>query len=111
MDRYEAQDSVAGIPAAFRCAAVPDGERVIVRPKGELDLCTCERLQRCLGDLAAAGFVELTLDLGSLQFIDSSGIALVLHWMGRDDIELELEVSTDVVRRAFLLAGVPDVIA
>jgi anti-sigma B factor antagonist len=59
-----------------------DGQRVI-RVGGELDMATVptleEELEAAMDDLAAA----VVVDLSDLEFIDSTGIAVLVRAMGR----------------------------
>jgi anti-sigma B factor antagonist len=53
------------------------GDGLVVRPEGELDLATSPELERLvLGRLDAGGAV--VLDLRGLEFMDSSGLRLVV---------------------------------
>jgi len=53
---------------------------VIVSPVGDMDLDTADRFRREVDDLlrSRGGRTHLVLNLGSLEFIDSSGIAAIL---------------------------------
>lgn len=53
------------------------GDGLVVRPEGELDLATSPELERLvLGRLDAGGAV--VLDLRGLEFMDSSGVRVLL---------------------------------
>ena len=66
-------------PDGFRCHVVPDRERVIVRPVGELDLATVGHVEAPLAELEEAGFAELVLDLRETTFLDSTGVHLLIR--------------------------------
>lgn len=53
-------------------------DRVIVALEGELDMASAPLLQSTLEDRALASLPLLVLDLGQLQFIDSTGLRVVL---------------------------------
>lgn len=56
-----------------------DGERLIVRLAGELDHCCAQTVRRELDALIADRSIRwLILDFSRLQFMDSSGIGVVL---------------------------------
>lgn len=58
----------------FSSEVVRDGGTVVVRLKGELDLATAPEFQRELLGILAQPCERLTLDLGELTFLDSSGL-------------------------------------
>ena len=58
---------------------IRDGESVLVRLTGELDHCCCQQVRRELDALIAQpGVKTLILDFSALQFMDSSGIGVIL---------------------------------
>jgi len=63
----------------FRLAARPDGERVVVELRGELDLDTVEAVREAVHEHRAQGTRTIVLDLRELAFIDSSGLRLLLQ--------------------------------
>jgi anti-anti-sigma factor len=55
-----------------------DGD-ALVTVRGEVDIHTCGEVEKALTDLATDGVTKITLDLGQVSFIDSSGLrALVV---------------------------------
>jgi anti-sigma B factor antagonist len=57
-----------------------EGERVVLRLDGELDLASVPTLERALQDATLEPAVEIVLDLRGLEFIDSTGLrAILLH--------------------------------
>src|SRR4051794_8096219 len=66
------------LPEPFAIEVRPARERVVVAPRGELDLATTEGLEAEIDGLVNAGFAEIVLDLRGLSFIDSTGLCLVL---------------------------------
>jgi anti-anti-sigma factor len=69
----------AGQSAAFRIAVMPERERVVVVPQGELDIATAGAVEQEVEQLVARGFASVVLDLRELAFIDSSGLRLLLR--------------------------------
>ena len=67
-------------PEPLSCEVVPGRDRICLRPEGSLDMATVAVLEERLGELRAAGHANLLLDLRGLQFMDSSGLWLVLRW-------------------------------
>lgn len=88
--------------AAFTIEVRPDRRRVVVAPSGELDLATCDALEREVGELLDRGFAAITLDLRDLTFIDSSGLKLLIRTDQRareDGIAFDLIDGDGPVRR------------
>jgi anti-anti-sigma factor len=57
----------------------PDRDRVIVGVSGDLDIAGVGTLQETLDELRSTGWSHIVLDLRELTFIDSSGLAVLLH--------------------------------
>jgi anti-sigma B factor antagonist len=84
---------------------VQDG---VVRPRGELDLATAGELRTAL-EQQAGTHKRVTLDLGGLQFLDTSGLRLVLETAAasrRDGFEFTVLPGSAEIQRLFDLAGV-----
>jgi anti-sigma B factor antagonist len=73
-------------PAPFEASAaqLDDGTRV-VEIHGELDLGTAPKLERPLEDAVAAEDASVLIDLSGCDFIDSTGIALIVRAWKRLD--------------------------
>jgi anti-sigma B factor antagonist len=54
------------------------GDQVVVRVKGELDLSTTPQLSAALDDAATATPSTVVLDLGGVSFIDSSALRVLV---------------------------------
>lgn len=63
-----------------------EGARVCVALAGELDLSNAPTLERVLEE-AIESEKKVLVDLGSLEFIDSTGLALIVNMLGRKDAE------------------------
>jgi anti-sigma B factor antagonist len=74
------------IPAPFEASAakLDDGVRVIA-VRGELDLSTAPDLERPLEEAVSAGDASVLIDLTECEFIDSTGIALIVRAWQRLD--------------------------
>ena len=96
---------------AFAAAVERPGRgRVVVRARGELDLLSVPQLEAALEEAREEG-VEIALDLGELDFIDSTGVHLILRtWESsrRDGWGLVITAASREVRRAFELVGLLD---
>jgi anti-anti-sigma factor len=67
----------------FSVAVEVDGERAVVGVVGELDLQTAPRLREELVALVNRGVTDLVLDLAALDFIDSSGLSVLIMALKR----------------------------
>lgn len=63
----------------FQVAVRPERDRVLVIPQGELDLVTVDQVEREVQQLRFRGFIDITLDLRQLTFMDSTGLCLLLR--------------------------------
>ena len=95
----------------FTCEVTPERDRVIVAPRGDLDMATVGVVERELRRLHEAGFRAILLDLRGLTFMDSSGLHLVMRWAteaSQDGFAFELERGPRAVQRVFDLAALTD---
>jgi anti-sigma B factor antagonist len=90
----------------FSVEVLPDRERVVVIPHGELDVATAGRLAAEIDELTSRGFDAIVLDLRATSFIDSSGMHLLLDQTARPDAQVTLIDGAQPVRRVIDLAGV-----
>lgn len=85
-----------------------DAASVIVR--GEVDMATAPQLREELTGLVDAGVTTLVLDCRELQFLDSSGIGVLIavHKLLDNSGSLTLEAPPAHVRKVLDLTGVSD---
>jgi anti-sigma B factor antagonist len=86
----------------------PAHDRVIVIPKGELDMATVDQLGASIDGLVDAGFEMIVLDLRRLTFMDSTGLRLIVSESRRPDVSIRLIDGTEVVARVFDLCAIRD---
>lgn len=101
-------------PAPFEATAaqLDDGLRVIA-VRGELDLSTAADLEAPLEEAIAAGDAAVLIDLSKCEFIDSTGIALIVRAWQRLDADADGEgngrvavcCANDQVRRVLEITG------
>jgi anti-anti-sigma factor len=113
--RDEALSSLAALnalappPAEFDVHAGREpGGALTLRPTGELDIATAPRLERALRDGRRPGD-EVVLDLSGLEFIDSTGLRVVVKAVeaaAAERWDLRLRHGPPAVRRVFEIAGV-----
>jgi anti-anti-sigma factor len=105
--RMEAHEPIRD-DGAFSVQTEPDGEALVVRASGELDLSVAERFEAELRR-AIANNASLFLDLSKVGFIDSTGMrALVVAAkqanMNGDNLRI-LRSLSPAVERALEVAG------
>lgn len=101
-------------PAPFEASAaeLEDGVRVIA-VRGELDLGTAPNLEDPLEEAIASGDASVLIDLSECEFIDSTGIAMIVRAWQRLDSGANGEGSgrvvicsyNDQVRRVLEITG------
>ncbi len=98
-------------PAPFEVQSEEREGAYVISVKGELDLSTAPRLEHELDAAGAAPDTSLLMDFSACEFIDSTGIALIVRvWQrldrDRDGGRLLLCCVTDQVRRLFDITGI-----
>jgi anti-anti-sigma factor len=83
----------------------PDRRRVVVVPRGELDIATVGELAEEIDELVVRGFDRIVVDLRDISFLDSSGLHLFVGEAARTDAQVTLIDGAPVVRRVIDLAG------
>jgi anti-sigma B factor antagonist len=79
--------------------------------RGELDVAEVPRLEHALDGAIAETVGAFLVDLCELEFLDSSGIRVLLRaraLLGREDRTLALVCAPGPVRRALEITGVSD---
>jgi anti-sigma B factor antagonist len=79
-----------------------DGDSLVIRAFGEIDLASVEVLRRSLHDAFESNASSMTLDLTEVSFIDSSGLH-ALVWAaarsGENGDRLRIRCGSGAVRR------------
>jgi anti-sigma B factor antagonist len=63
----------------FSISVEDDTRRVVVTPRGDIDLTTAPDLHRALMDALLQGRSELVIDLDRVTYLDSCGIRELVH--------------------------------
>lgn len=95
----------------LRIDVVPERTQVRVVPVGELDLSNADQLRDHLNKLIQAGATSVALDLRELQFMDSTGLALIIethHACQPDGCQLSIIQGPPPIRRLFEITGLLD---
>jgi anti-anti-sigma factor len=100
------QHSPASPPGGegFRCEVSREHGAARIQALGELDLATVPILDAELAGLRDAGFPHLILDLGGLEFMDSTGLRCILRYDAearQDGFSMALLPGPPAVQRVF----------
>ena len=98
------------LPEPFSVETRPDRRRVLVVPRGELDLATVDAVSREIDELVARGFEQIVIDLRGVSFMDSTGLRLVIRHSAREDARVSVIDGSDAISRLFDLTGTRDAI-
>jgi anti-anti-sigma factor len=101
---------LAKASGAFAIDIIPDRERAVIAPRGELDLATIGQLAAAVDALVADGWAALVLDLRGLSFIDSIGLSFAIRQSARRDVRVQLVDGTGAVSQLFDTAGVRELL-
>jgi anti-anti-sigma factor len=82
---------------------------LIVKLSGEIDMSNAESLGRAIDELIDPGTAQLVIDLTGLDFMDSSGIAMLLR-VTSDVDSVNLRNPSNVIRRIIESTGLGDVL-
>ena len=102
-----------GATLELRVTAAAAG-RVVVGVAGGLDLASAPELRHCLTALAGMGARDVVLDLGAVTFMDSAGLAVLVHGLRRlrqQGGELSLAAVPACVQTIVALAGLTPLFA
>jgi len=92
----------------FAVSMTPAGEETVLAAVGELDLVSADRFAREIERVRAAGSTKLVLDLRDVDFIDSTGLRVLLCLRNdakRDSHALTLIPPSAHVGRVFEITG------
>jgi anti-sigma B factor antagonist len=103
---------VSPLPFEATAAQLDDGVRVVA-VRGELDLSSAPDLELPLQEAVASGDASVLIDLSECEFIDSTGIALIVRaWQrldsaadGEGDGRLVICSDNQQVRRVLEITG------
>ena len=97
---------------AFDVTVTRDGETVTVAVHGEVDLSTCETLEKALSEAMVTPAARVVVDVDEVGFLDSTGVrALIAGWRQAEARQLSFEVrnASPQLLKIFRVTGVADV--
>jgi anti-sigma B factor antagonist len=86
----------------------PVGDWMVIGLRGEVDLASAPQFRRSLHDLVDQGHTRLAMDLSDLQFMDSTGLGVLIGCLKRlreHDGTLVLTGMRPPVARVFEVTG------
>ena len=92
----------------------PAGDCAVLRVTGEVDVYAAPMLRERIRELAASGAVHLIADLGPVDFLDSTGLGVLVGGLKRlreDGGSLALVLKTPRILRVFQITGLPKAFA
>jgi anti-sigma B factor antagonist/stage II sporulation protein AA (anti-sigma F factor antagonist) len=106
--RWEKSPDLDSTGAVLSLTVVRDGAEVRVAADGEVDMSTADSLRECVDEVLAERPARLTVDLAGVTFLDSSGIATLVHAYNRatgQNAGLDVVNCRRNVRRVLELTG------
>ena len=79
-----------------------------VKLAGELDTATVPAAENALKEALTAGCRRIVIDLRELDFMDSTGLTLLVRWdlgAGNDGYEMALIKGSEHIQRLLVLTG------
>jgi len=89
-----------------------EGSRTVVVVNGEIDVYTAPSLRERLNELVAAGRHDLIVDLQGVDFLDSTGLGVLVGGLKRArslDGALQLVCSQEKILKVFRITGLTKV--
>lgn len=89
--------------------SVDDGGELVMTLRGELDISSAEAFGEVMDKVIATDPETVVFELGDLTFMDSSGIAVMVHAANRVRV-VELRHASSIIRRVVEATGLSDVL-
>ena len=86
--------------------------KTIVAVGGEIDVYTAPKLRDKITELVAAGVYDLVVDMGEVEFLDSTGLGVLVGGLKKvraHDGSLQLVCSQDRLLKIFRITGLAKV--
>lgn len=90
------------------------GNWTLLRVAGEIDMATCPELRQAIVGQIHEGNTQLVIDLASVEFIDSTGLGVLIGGLKRarsQGGDLRVSGVHGRIERLFELTGLGDVLA
>lgn len=89
-----------------------EGSRTVISVTGEIDVYTAPSLRERLNELVAAGHYDLVVDMGGVEFLDSTGLGVLVGGLKRarsHDGSLRLVCDQEKILKVFRITGLTKV--
>lgn len=89
-------------------------DATVVEVSGELDVFTAPDFEQALQELISAGDTQLVLDLTNVEFLDSTGLGVIvkaLKWAREAGGSLRVVATEERIVKVFRITGLDDVMA
>jgi anti-sigma B factor antagonist len=104
MEDLETNDTSLGIERSSDATGDP-----VIALTGELDISNAETFRRVVDEIIGQKPTRLSFDLSALTFMDSSGIAVMVH--AANNVEaIELHHASAIIQRVVEATGLKDVL-
>lgn len=90
----------------------PEGNHMIVEVGGEIDVYTAPRLREKMVELVNAGHYDLVVDMESVDFLDSTGLGVLVGGLKRvrsHDGSLQIVCTQERLLKIFRITGLTKV--
>lgn len=107
------QDVVPTPAESLSFEVLSERDAVRLRPVGTLDLATGPLLEEKIAGLRAAGVRNLIIDLRGLEFMDSTGLQLLLRWDAAaraDGFDIGVVRGSPRIQRVFELTSTAELV-
>ena len=102
-------ESLGDDPRAAINASFDDDGSPVVHLAGELDMLTVPEIEAALASLIADASPPVTFDLSELEFMDSSGIAMLLRAVDKTG-PVSIRTPSRTVRQVIRATGLQDML-
>lgn len=89
-----------------------EGARTVISVSGEIDVYTAPSLRERLNELVAAGHYDLVVDMEGVEFLDSTGLGVLVGGLKRvrsHDGTLRLVCAQEKILKVFRITGLTKV--
>ena len=96
----------------FAIEEQPDGERLVVAVRGEIDLFTAPELKQVLAEAIERGRVRIVIDLSDTTFLDSTALGVLIGAVKRlraRDGALALVNVDENIAKTFEITGLDQI--
>ncbi len=86
--------------------------RTVIEVEGEIDVYTAPKLRDAITDLVAGGAYDLVIDMGGVEFLDSTGLGVLVGGLKKvrvHDGSMRLVCTSERLLKIFRITGLAKV--